>query len=379
MNVPAPARHSMSSSPSGTLSSVFRLLVATALLLGATGCFNGGGSSDTLDGSNQDVPLPDGAECIDGTQQCSDDGMGVQGCENGQLTTAMPCEFGCADGACLDSAVNGSCATPIELELGTAVTGSTDSPLSTHTWNSSCTMDYGFTPSGPETVYTFTLDTQGAVDINVSPITETFFGVYLRTACGDQSTELVGACAGNAAITEDAGFTYVLPSGEYFVIVDDFASQGEGTGDFELLVQSTGVPGCHNQVPQILDLSSGTTTVQGDTSQGNGGTFWNFSDCPSSFETRGAEQIYAFTLLEPGTVTATASPIEPAMSKIGLYMRSDCEDRFSQMACGYGDDMSGTDATFTTDLDPGTYYLFVDDFIGSIDDPQTYELTVTVE
>lgn len=349
--------------------------VSFAALMLLAGCgSNSGGSLDGLDGGE----LPEGAECFEGTVQCTADGAGVQSCTGGQWGEPQTCAFGCNAGACLTQQVDGICASPIELELGVPSSSTTSGGLSTHTWSDACTRSYqGFSPVGPEKVFRFSLDESSAVAVDVTARAQTYFGVYLRAVCAAPG-ELSGACGGSAREGANVKLDYLLPAGEYYVLVDDFGKDGEGPGEFDLTVTRSTIPSCHGQTPVVLDLSSGSVTLEGNTAQGQSAAVWHAPQCPVIHESRGREQIYAVSVTTPVTLVAQATAIEPSPSRIGLYLRTTCENSLSQVACGYIDDMSSDPARLQADLAPGTYYLFVDDFIGSIDEPQTYTLQVDV-
>ena len=95
--------------------------------------------------------------------------------------------------------------------------------------------------------------------------------------------------------------------------------------------------------------------------------------CGGAFQTVGGEQIYAFALASATQVTLRATPTNPASSRIALYLRRDCEDPQTQVACASA---NGEAAEISELLAPGAYYLFVDDFASSIDEPQDYELSL---
>src|SRR5690606_14696896 len=126
--------------------------------------------TDTSGDLNNDVDLgelPDGAECFEGTSQCSMDATRVEDCIAGMWNPGEMCEFGCNAGACLTEVVEGTCASPVALTLGETARGSTADGLASNVWSDACTMDYGFAPSGPDVVYTLDVTQPTWVEIEV--------------------------------------------------------------------------------------------------------------------------------------------------------------------------------------------------------------------
>jgi len=334
---------------------------------------------DLITDFNSDTPLPDGVECLEGMARCAADNMSIEVCtRNGVFGANIACPNGCSAGKCLTEASPGSCPLAFDLSLGTAVSGNTkDAALSSHVWSADCTAAYGDATTGPELWYSLDVPYTTAVEVTLNPLSATYFGVYLRGNCSDTKTEVARACDGNLSVSTPTVIPTILAKGQYYLAVDDFAEAGNGTGAFDLRVDEVITPTCHGQVPGLLDLSSGMATAVGNTASGSSGTRWQTYDCPFNLDTVGNEMIYAFALREPRQVRVTAVATAPDTSKLGLYMRTDCEERYSQTQCAY-DDGTGRDASFTATLAPGAYYLFVDDLASTQDEPQEFELLVEV-
>ena len=141
---------------------------------------------------------------------------------------------------------------------------------------------------------------------------------------------------------------------------------------------------CGGQIPQLLDPSNGPVTVQGDTANGADSEEWLEYHCPNdAIQSTGSERVYAFALRDFSNVAIAGTPTNPASSKMGVYVRTNCNDQFSQLfdeanhrftGCGYTD--GNATATINGQYRPGAYYLFVDDFPTSIDEPQQFTLTL---
>lgn len=343
----------------------------------STGDVSGDAMPDLITDFDDDTPLPDGVDCLEGMARCADDNMSIEVCtRDGIFGSNIACPNGCSAGKCLTDATPGSCPLALDLSMGTAITGNTtDAILSSHVWSEACTASYGDATSGPELWYSLDVPYTTAAEITLDPTSATYFGVYLRGNCSDPKTEVERACDGNLGVTTPFVIPTILAKGQYYVAVDDFADSGNGPGAFELRVDEVITPTCHGQVPGLLDLSSGMANATGNTANGSSGTRWQTYDCPFNLDTVGNEMIYAFALRTPGRVRATVVATAPDTSKVGLYLRTECEERYSQIQCAY-DDGTGRDASFTADLPAGAYYLFVDDLASTQDEPQEYELLV---
>ena len=74
---------------------------------------------------------------------------------------------------------------------------------------------------------------------------------------------------------------------------------------------------------------------------------------------QGPEQIYTFTITQPSDVTVEVEGYDSV-----LYLRSDCEDSQSTVACNDNHRPPGNEGSRLAlkNLEPGTYFLFVDGF-----------------
>jgi hypothetical protein len=324
----------------------------------------------------QEWDLPEGAECPDGALRCSGDGLAVERCEEGSWTQVVACNDGCDAAACIQVQTTSSCEQPLSLSVGQTLNASTSGGESNHSWPSQCTTAYGSAPLGPETIHHLSISEDGAYQFELDGQDQANFALYLRRECDDPSTAWSDYCEGTQSAGGTIRMTTVLAKGEYTVFVDDFGLGASGPGRYTLKVSSVPPPICLDQRLTLLDLSSGSATVEGDTADGLSKTRWNQFQCGAPYDTTGKEVSYAFTLYEGGKVRLEAAALEPAESRLGLYLRDACEGFDAQIACAYGD---GTAAPFfETELDPGVYYVFVDDFSSSVDRPQTQTFALTV-
>jgi len=313
----------------------------------------------------------------DGQKRCSSIGD-IETCMGDVWVTTDQCALGCENGVCTIPTDPGSCGDPTPLPLNTEVTGSTDTGRAYNEWNQACTNAYGFRPSGPEQVFALELTAPSTVRFTLNAGKLTYYGIYVRTHCADETTTLSHMCDGNPS--EGTGFTLegVLPKGTSYVFVDDFGTDYAGPGEFTIKAEVIPTAVCEGQVVQWLDVSSGTAIAQGDTANGNNSTTGNEFDCPQdALQSSGKELIYGFVLDRTATVRAKVDNMNPADSLVLLYLRSECEVRLSgQVACGY---TQGTGAALAeAELTAGDYYVFVDDFVSSVDTTQSFRLTLSV-
>lgn len=324
--------------------------------------------------------------CTSGARRCSPfNSNSVQTCSGGAWMDSETCSNGCRDGACLGTAVSGTCSQPVPLSVGQTVIGTTDTLYNPNSWSQECRNRYAqqtgvsVSPTGPESVFELNVTQPMMLRISLDALDPTYFALYLRSDCTTLDSELHSVCGGHST----PGGTFSIESffgvGKYYVFVDDFGSDGNGTGTFELKVEQILLPECGGQIPVPLDVRSqvnlSDTTATGITSHD-----WNGPACETGIvqSTSGREKIYVFGLAQPSTVNIAAQPTDPVQSQVALYVRTRCIDRYSQVACGY---TAGGDAAAlppNTRLPAGAYYLFVDDFTASIDQPQAYDLTIDV-
>lgn len=130
-------------------------------------------------------------------------------------------------------------------------------------------------------------------------------------------------------------------------------------GSGAMTTQGTGEAGtCQNPIPIQLGQ-----TVTGDTSNAR------HQHGASCAEGEAGERVYVLQLERRMHVTVVAEQDYDGT----LYIRSDCDDQESEIACN--DDDGGTSRSRISQvLDPGTYYIFAD---GYRDEAGSFTLTVT--
>ncbi|HLM44611.1 MAG TPA: hypothetical protein VK458_12125, partial [Myxococcaceae bacterium] len=180
--------------------------------------------------------------------------------------------------------------------------------------------------------------------------------LYLRSADCQSGPEL--ACGYWPAL-EVVG----LDPGTYYLWVD------EGGGPYTVLASLTR-PVCEEPTPLVFTggESGGPAqaSAEGDTSSAFSSTQ---GTCGGS---GGREVVYAFTTTQPLSLSATVTPKVSGFQPM-LYLRASCEG--NEQACSVAPTV-GAGATLSTgSLPPGTYYLWVDGFSGSVG---AYSLNATL-
>ncbi|MGI5864439.1 MAG: hypothetical protein ACOX6T_20635 [Myxococcales bacterium] len=227
---------------------------------------------------------------------------------------------------------------------------------------------------GADVMYSFETSAEQTVGIVVTPAQGSTLKpiIHLRaTTCDDAQAEVPTACESSAAASAGGSANILvprLPQGTYYLWVD---GQGISAGAFDVTVTTRDPdPAPENDVCDgiTLDLSTLTTTIQGDT------TFALDSAEGSCGGADSPDVVYSFTI-PPGAshkVTATVTPsVATPNFDPKIYLRSACTsaDTADQIACG--------DTTVTVNaLDEGTYFIIVDGDRGSYG---AFDLTVTLE
>ena len=134
------------------------------------------------------------------------------------------------------------------------------------------------------------------------------------------------------------------------------------------------VPVCHNQKPQYIDLTDNYAQTYAHTADGLSFSGWLQFACNHEHESLGNERIFAILLKQPTTLKITLKSESPENSQIALYIRTTCEDPYSQQACAFVTGRGDT-AQITEKLPAGIHYIFVDDF-GPDDDTQQFSLSI---
>lgn len=163
--------------------------------------------------------------------------------------------------------------------------------------------------------------------------------VYVRSACGDPSTER--ACADASAATGVLHAT--LDRGRYYVVVDGHALGDRGQHtlrcDLAEIPEVSSLPAESCVAPGVLPA---TSVIQAD-------TFAARDDLEGSCGGAGPDLVYRIDVAARSHLVATPTG-EPGTI---LYLRRTCDDAESELACMPAGPLE-------TDLDAGSYFLVVD-------------------
>ena len=232
----------------------------------------------------------------------------------------------------------GSCGSPIALAIGEPVTGDTNQGSSSMT--GSCIRG----GDAPELVYAVTLESRAQLAVT---ITSEFDGaLYLLGACGEMRSEI--ACNDDAPTTSRSHVEATLDAGTYYVVVDGY---GSASGSFTLNAQVTDL----QSLAQVCSAAQALTPGQAVTGSTAGQPSYFTATCAGG--ARSPDRVYTLDV--------------PARSRLrlrmqstydgALYVRSDCQNPNSELACN-GDHRDTRHSMLVTTLDPGRYYVYADGF-----------------
>jgi hypothetical protein len=194
-----------------------------------------------------------------------------------------------------------------------------------------------------DVVYSLTMESRGRLSIEVGR--SEFEGVVaVYRGCGEEATEV--ACSAERAFSTD------LEAGEYFVVIDGRSPEEFGAVEAQVtLLDLQAIERACRAAPMIRP----GRTISGDT-RGNPNLF----EATCAGRARSGDAVYRLRLRRRSYVSiSSAQQYDGA-----LYIRSECGDIESEVACN---DDHGTNraSRIETNLEAGTYYVFVDGFQGN--------------
>lgn len=232
----------------------------------------------------------------------------------------------------------GSCEEAFPLTAGQPVRGDTTTGDAVMT--GSCIQE----GTAPEHVYAFTLDTRSMVEVVLN---SSYDGaLYLLGSCGDLSSEIV--CNDDAPTTSRSEITATLEPGLYYLVVDGYAGAG---GEYEVAMTSRPVQSvaevCAAATPLVPgQLVTATTRGQPD-----------YFQATCAGQARSGDRVYTLDVAQRSRLRLRMESTYDG----AIYMRRDCVDAASQIACN--DDWRDTrHSLVTATVDPGRYYVFADGY-----------------
>jgi len=319
------------------------------------------------------------AICEPGMTRCVEEGdPGIEACVGGlEWIMVQPCPGGCANGECVEEE-GGTCDEPRPAEAGMVYEGSTADFQPNE--NASCAGG----ANGPEVVYQYTTGAEPEFVMLSLEGSGYDTALHVRTECENAGTEVIcnDDSFGLQSYVEfpaEANTTYFIfvdgfggGAGPYMLAVDAFplacwpadrTCAAEGSALMECLedgsdwIELVDCPfGCENEeclVPNDECDENDSRLIQ-DGEVLDGSTRFARNDYSGTCQVSNAgDTTFRFVLPAPLGVNIWLD----AMFDGHFYVRSDCDDRGSEVACaeaGFeGSNWQGV-------LEAGTYYIIVD-------------------
>jgi hypothetical protein len=201
----------------------------------------------------------------------------------------------------------------------------------------------------PDYVYQFTLQNRARVRARVVE-SEFAPALYIQRTCGQSSTEVVCSSAGAGGGQVELDST-MLP-GTYFLVVDGTTPDTFGSARVELVVED--IAALERACQSAPRLRPGAT-VTGDTASSSD----RFrATCAGGAASN--DLVYRLVLTRRSRVRITSEQQYDG----AIYIRRDCTDQSTEVVCN-DDDPDNRHSLVESELDAGTYFVFVDGFANS--------------
>ena len=231
----------------------------------------------------------------------------------------------------------GTCGSPLELEAGTPVHGSTQQGES---------VTQGSCASGTAREQVYRLELSGRAQVR-AVIESSFDGaLYMLRSCGQPQTEI--ACNDDAPSTTRSEISTTLDPGIYFLVVDGY---GDESGEYDLIVEVSDLQSLASICGDAPPLPVGRP-VSGST-QG----LPNYFHASCAGGARSADRVYVLDVAARSRLRVSQQSDHDG----SLYVRTSCEDPTSEIACN-DDYVDNRHALVTAVVDPGRYYVYSDGF-----------------
>ncbi|MBK8172413.1 MAG: PPC domain-containing protein [Sandaracinaceae bacterium] len=229
-----------------------------------------------------------------------------------------------------------TCAHPLPLEIGRQVHG--DTSTGTNSLDGSCAGG-----DSNEHVYLLRVDQR----VQVSAVLQSSFdgALYIEQRCGDQSTELM--CNDDNPDTSRSQIDLTLDPGTYYLVVDGYS----GGGEYDLIVSTQQAQPIAQICGDAPPLTSGHPITGTTQSQPDSFT----ATCGGS--AHGGDRVYRMDIAARSRVRIREQSDHDGV----LYMRSDCTNAASEIACN-DDFRDQQHSLITATVDPGTYFVYSDGF-----------------
>lgn len=211
----------------------------------------------------------------------------------------------------------------------------------------------------PDVVYQ--IDLQNRVRLRARLADSEFqAAMYIQRTCGQANTEVVCSSAAGPGGTE---LEATLTPGTYFLVVDGVAADQFGAARVELQLDDlAALERACNTAPRLRPGA----TVTGDTSSSS-----DRFQATCAENARSSDLVYRLVLTRRSRVTISSEQQYDG----AIYIRRDCTDQSTELACN-DDAQDNRHSLVETELDRGTYYVFVDGF--SNNNQGSFRMTVDV-
>jgi len=282
-------------------------------------------------------------------------------CDDGNLVSADGCS-----GTCQIEGQTCGGAIAVALALGTKTFTGTTVGGGLHA--AACAS------AAPDRVYAVTAASTGFVTASLTRAGTSFASVlYARTACDDLATGIL--CADNkdpAGVTPLFGgeaLSFPVAAGQTVFVFVDGAAAGDA-GNYELVLDLSAGTTCGDPIPVRIENGTPTTLVgltTNKTASTQGG------QCPQfPAGTAADDVVYDLTFAKAGSSTVALDAAGTSYNSV-LYLRTECGNGFSQIACENAAGNGGE--SITTNVTAGQHILaWVD---GSQGAEGSYTLVIT--
>lgn len=170
--------------------------------------------------------------------------------------------------------------------------------------------------------------------------------MHLQRLCGDASTEI--ACAAFSPQWPGQKISTVVEPGTYYLVLDGV--RPDAFGEVIATIQMQDMAITERRCRRAPPLRPGQTTTGNNNSAPD--TF--VGNCATDLAAN--DTVYRLRVSRRQDVR-----IEMTSGYLGaIYLRGDCANHDSEVACSYRRNGSMPKAQITATLDPGTYFLIVD-------------------
>jgi hypothetical protein len=215
----------------------------------------------------------------------------------------------------------------------------------------------------PDTIYR--IDIRSRTRVRASFADAEFPPVaYLRSSCTDTTTEI--ACLNPMAASGTVALDQTLTPGTYYLVVDG-AGGADAFGAANVSLQLDDLGALDAACRGAPALRPGTQAQGTTAGESNGFT----ATCAGGAAS--PDRVYRLVIRRRSTVRISSEQTEWDGA---IYIRSDCTDATTELGCN-DDAGDNRHSMIETELEPGTYYVFMDGFASGNAGEYTLDVEVT--